>query len=100
MDSAALTFKKLPVTGMLKRTLYEVFIGKKPIGFVWSYEGFCYRGTQGWNSGIRIRDYHPIEWACSISTNEYTDRPQKHHQNRRLAAEGLLRMVREAATAP
>lgn len=44
------------------RTAYEVFDEGKSIGYVWSKEGFSYRGTQGWNSGIRIRDYSPIEW--------------------------------------
>ena len=32
------------------------------IGKVYKKQGFSYRGTNGWNSGIRLQDFHPIEW--------------------------------------
>lgn len=56
-----ITFKKL-AEHLLRRSTYEVFADGASIGFVWSKRGFSYRGTQGWNSGIRIRDFHPTEW--------------------------------------
>jgi hypothetical protein len=43
-------------------TAYAVEVNGEQVGFVWSRRGFSYRGTQGWNRGIRIRDFHPLEW--------------------------------------
>jgi hypothetical protein len=43
-------------------TAYRVNVGKQFVGYVWKRRGFCYRGMQGRNRDIRIRDYHPIEW--------------------------------------
>lgn len=41
---------------------YSVSKDGKILGYVWKKRGFSYRGTQGWNRGIRLQDYHPIEW--------------------------------------
>ncbi len=46
----------------LYRTAYSVWVGKKCIGYVWSKNGFSYLGSQGWNKGYRITDFHPIDW--------------------------------------
>lgn len=52
------------------RTLYAVFRGRRLLGYVWSYVGFSYRGEQGWNRGIRLRDYHPVEWRYGATHHE------------------------------
>ena len=44
-------------------TAYRVERDGEFIGYVWSRRGFSYRGTQGWNRGVRIHDYHPWEWC-------------------------------------
>lgn len=48
------------------KTLYSVEHQGRLIGYVWSEEGFSYRGTQGWNRGIRLRDYRPTEWHFGV----------------------------------
>lgn len=53
--------KVAPLRGML--SAYSVTADGKQIGFVWKRKGFSYRGMQGWNRGIRLRDFHPIEWV-------------------------------------
>ena len=50
-------------------TAYRVLLDGNLIGFVWSRRGFSYRGTEGWNRGIRLRDYHPVEWCCGDAVN-------------------------------
>jgi len=52
------------------RTAYQVFLGGKEIGFVWSRTELSYRGTQGWNRGVRLQDFHPICWRFSGSDME------------------------------
>jgi hypothetical protein len=46
-------------------TCYSVTIDGRLIGYVWSERGFSYRGDQGWNRGIRLKDFHPWEWHYS-----------------------------------
>jgi hypothetical protein len=41
---------------------YTVWLDGVMRGYVWKQRGFSYRGTQGWNRGIRCKDFHPIEW--------------------------------------
>lgn len=43
-------------------TLYRVNVGKNFVGYVWSKRHFSYWGTEGWNRGLRSRDFHPIRW--------------------------------------
>ena len=79
-------FVKQP-DSVLYLTAYEVFHADKSIGFVKKRRGFSYRGTGGWNRGIRLRDYHPIEWVYGKelhSANSWCS-------NRQRGAENLLR---------
>lgn len=48
-------------------TAYRVRRNGVLIGFVWSCRVLSYRGTQGWNRGIRIRDFHPLEWRSGVN---------------------------------
>jgi hypothetical protein len=50
-----------------RRTAYAVHRGRRLVGYVWSVVGFSYRGTQGWNRGVRLRDYHPVEWRYGLA---------------------------------
>lgn len=44
-------------------TCYQVSVkGGSVVGYVWKERGFSYRGTQGWNRGVRLKDFHPMEW--------------------------------------
>lgn len=59
-----ITFKKVNERGEFDNwlTAYEVTRGADRLGFVWSFQGFSYRGDGGWNSGIRCRDFYPTRW--------------------------------------
>lgn len=71
-----LSIKKEPKG--LYRTVYSVWIGRRRVGFVWSTVGFSYFGDQGWNRGIRLRDFHPVEWffgnSLDVGTVTYSRR--------------------------
>lgn len=83
------TIKKMPPHNG-HRTTYVVKLSRQVIGYVWSIRGFSYRGVQGWNRGVRIRDYHPIEWYYGFKLESYTGSHSAY--NRRLAVEALVRM--------
>jgi hypothetical protein len=48
------------------RTVYRVLWKGLDLGYVWSRRGFSYRGAQGWNAGVRLRDFRPIEWRYGV----------------------------------
>lgn len=52
-------------------TAYEVLADGQSIGFVWSARVFSYRGTEGWNRGLRLRDFHPKEWRYGPSVSNW-----------------------------
>lgn len=73
--------------------VYVVTVGGKIAGYVWSRKGFSYRGTQGWNRGIRIRDYHPTEWHFNFDGTSLKDRRSYGMQTRKLAVSRLLSVL-------
>lgn len=64
-------FKKVACDGVNVLSAYEVFMHYSSIGFVWKVRGFSYRGMQGWNRGIRLRDYHPTHWEFDKKLDAY-----------------------------
>jgi hypothetical protein len=73
-------------------TNYQVFLNGKSIGFVWSRRILSYRGKEGWNRGLRLRDFHPAVWYYG---KHYHERKTSSHR-RRVAIDKL---VREETTA-
>lgn len=57
-------YKRMP-DSPLYLTGYDVIYNGKLIGQVFKKRSFSYRGSQGWNSGIRLHDFHPIQWNYS-----------------------------------
>ena len=90
-EDPAIRFHKVaPDTGLI-RTAYEVFVDSKSMGFVWSREGFSYRGMEGWNRGIRLKDFHPIEWRYGKVLGDFGRTTEV--QTRAIAADRLTRMA-------
>lgn len=73
------------------QTAYMVEVDGELIGAVWSRKGFSYRGTKGWNRGLRCRDFHPIEWHYGKRVETLNRSVAK--RSRRYAAEELLESV-------
>lgn len=71
----------------LEETYYLIKRGGELLGYAWKEEVFTYMGTEGWNRGTRIRDYHPIEWKCGRQLYEYT---RLSHKTRREAVKFFL----------
>lgn len=65
LRNASLRFRKVAPTGRCL-TAYEVLVDSRSIGFVWSRRTHSYRGTEGWNRGLRSKDFHPIRWYCGL----------------------------------
>lgn len=87
-------FKRIERVGA--QSAYEVFKDGVPIGFVWSTRVLSYRGTQGWNRGIRVRDFHPLEWRYSKQNNLF-DRDSSYARTRRSAVRGLTATTHASA---
>ena len=84
-----LVFRRFKFEGVSSiRTAYEVYRGAKKIGYVFSRVGSSYRGMEGWNRGIRLKDFHPIEWGCAEKRDGVFEASFFYH-NRRIAAEQL-----------
>lgn len=68
-------------------TGYAVYGNGEKIGEAYKKRGFSYRGTNGWNSGIRLRDYHPIEWRYkgNNDTRDHYANSLKHAVERLVA---------------
>lgn len=75
----------------------SVCLVDESIGYVWSREGFSYRGTQGWNGGVRVRDFHPTEWCCGRTLGLNDGRLE--YRKRLYAAERLLELFLREKTA-
>ena len=58
-------YEQLPKSG-LYLTAYKAYYMGELLGTIYKKRGFSYMGTQGWNRGIRLRDYHPIEWSFKM----------------------------------
>lgn len=86
----AVQVKKFKVTHVGIRTMYEVQRNGLRVGWIWSRVGFSYRGTQGMNRGIRLRDFHPIEWRYSATYPTLASVDGKSAYNRRQAVARLL----------
>ena len=67
-------------------TGYRVHRGTKFLGYVWSREGHSYRGSQGWNRGIRLTDFYPTEWKYGAHLGHEGDIAY----SRRMAIERLI----------
>lgn len=87
--------KVSPIHGQI--TCYQVSQGERPVGYVWSIKELSYRGTQGWNAGIRLQDFHPIRWRCGESQDEHT---RVGHDTRVRAIQWLLRDAAPVAPEP
>jgi hypothetical protein len=37
---------------------------REELGCVYKQRGFSYRGRDGYNRGIRLRDFHPTDWIA------------------------------------
>ena len=74
-------------TDSLIKTGYIIEVDGVQRGFVWSVNGFSYRGTQGWNRGIRCQDFHPIEWHQGVTLGSYS----LTYQTRLRAVQAFLR---------
>jgi hypothetical protein len=75
---------------MSKITIHRdgsVSCGGCVIGFVWKVRGFSYRGVDGWNRGVRLKDFHPIHWECG---REPRRSDGTWHETRKLAARWLM----------
>lgn len=72
---------------------YSVFLDGKHIGYVFSREGFSYRGTNGWNSGIRCRDFHPTKWHYSERDSVYLFVRGLGRRTRKRAVKDLLEHI-------
>jgi len=83
-------FIKLDVSNTQYLSAYEVWDKNVKLGVVWSRRGFSYRGEQGWNRGIRIRDYHPTEWQ-SGQTLGITEHHRITYMSRKYAVNALLK---------
>lgn len=59
---------------------------KQELGYVYKRRGFSYRGKQGWNRGVRLRDFHPTEWIAMCGSRESTGQ-----RTRREAVRWLIR---------
>lgn len=70
---------------------YEVIRDGVAIGFVWKEEVFTYLGTEGWNAGVRIRDFYPIEWKCGTQLGSYN---RLSHKTRNYALRELLELLK------
>lgn len=91
-----LEFNKI-VAAWPVHSAYAVLYAGRVIGYVWSEEGFSYRGMNGWNSGIRIRDFHPTVWGYCIKLED-VGRGKCFHSRRSHAASNLP-ITRAAALA-
>lgn len=65
----------------------------KRYGWAWSHIGFSYRGTDGWNSGIRCKDFYPKEWLWSENGCHYGDKCGVPERTRTAATRRLLDSV-------
>jgi len=54
-----------------EQTRYDVMLGETLIGHVYSSKELSYRGMQGWNRGIRLKDFHPTIWRYQ-TPKQYT----------------------------
>jgi len=62
LNGRALTVEKLSQDGCYSVREQKTLTS---LGWVRRQRGFSYRGVDGWNRGIRLRDFHPTEWiAC------------------------------------
>ena len=84
------TFRKVP-PDVGEKTRYVVSQGDTPLGIVFSYEGFSYRGSQGTCRGIRLRDFHPTDWGFIARDG----RTMKHRPSRPWATWALLCHIEE-----
>lgn len=75
---------------------YEVVLNGSVIGKVYRREGFSYRGTNGWNSGIRCQDFHPTVWHFTTDY-EFTIEYRRAYRTRKRATEELIAHVKQAA---
>lgn len=66
---------------------------KQELGCVYKHRGFSYRGKQGWNRGVRLRDFHPTEWiAIGVGLESPPQRTRKD------AVAWLVRQTKGRAT--
>ena len=86
MSKEKIKLIKLPDSSM-HITGYTVFRGDIEIGEVLKQRGFSYRGSGGWNSGVRFKDFHPIKWSYCVKG----DFRSWTAQTRKLAIEGLIK---------
>lgn len=99
LEQPILTFAKDPYKYATEdeRRYAVIHCRKGLIGYVWRIRKHSYRGTEGWNRGLRCRDFQPIRWGYSLSE----ERPRYHTSySRQWAAECLLREFDEATQAP
>jgi hypothetical protein len=83
--SENIRMERVPASG--SGTCYRVLLNNEPLGYVFCRRGFSYRGTEGWNRGIRLRDFHPWEW-CTGQNNVLAD--TDWHRTRKDAVEYLV----------
>lgn len=62
--------------------VYDVIADGRVLGTVERRAILSYRGTQGWNRGVRIKDYHPAAWVVVGDG--------VHHRTRREAVEAIV----------
>ena len=76
---------------------YEVTNRKtgKLLGYVFSRRGFSYRGMQGWNAGVRLKDFHPWEWCWSRASAACPDRDGYAVNTREAATLQLLDSIKK-----
>lgn len=65
---------------------YAVSLAGTALGFVWKTRVLSYRGTEGWNRGLRIRDYNPVEWRAASVLGGH---PATASRSRKGAAQAL-----------
>lgn len=74
--------------GLNMESAYEVTWGLHQ-GFVWSKRTLSYRGSQGWNRGIRLKDFHPLHWEYGKQLGERQGRADRRKDAvEKLIAEG------------
>lgn len=49
-----------------------------PIAYVWSIRRLSYRGMQGWNRGIRLKDFHPKTWEWGWKREDVGQSSRSH----------------------